>query len=610
MLKKLQLRPGMNQENTRYTNENGWWIGDKVRFRQGTPEKIGGWARLSSDYFLGVCRSLIPWVALDGFKLVGVGTNLKYYVENGGVYYDITPIRTTATLTNPFSTTLGLTTVTVTHTAHGAITGDFVTFSGASTVGSLNLNGEYQITKVDDNSYTITALSSANATATGGGTVTAAYQINVGPEVQTPSTGWGASTWSSGGWGTGVTTYAQLRTWSGSNFGEDLVFAPYGGAIYYWDFTSGLYARAVRADSLTGASDVPLAVNAVLVSDTSRFVIAFGCNELGSLVLDPMLIRWSDQESVTNWTPAAINQAGGVRLSTGSEIVARLQIRQEIVVWTDAAVYAMQYVGPPFVWNVQLMADNVSIVGPNAVATVSGVAYWMGHGKFYKYDGRVQTLPCDLRQYVFQNINETQLRQCFAGTNEAFHEIWWFYPSENSTVPDKYVVYNYLENIWYTGNMTRYAWVDKGVQLYPMAAGEDRIIYHEYGVDDNSGATAAPIAAYVESAEFDIDDGDKFGFVWRLLPDITFRGSTANNPSTTFTLYPMKNSGTGYGNSVGGDRFASVTRSVSVPVEEFTGQVYIRVRGRQMVIKVESADLGVTWQLGSPRIDIKVDGRR
>ena len=613
-LKKLTLKPGVNKENTRYANEeNGWYECDKVRFRQGTPEKIGGWQRISANTFLGVCRSLWNWVTLGGLNLLGVGTNLKFYIERGGTYYDITPIRATTTLgTNPF-TGNGTTTVTVTAPSHGAITGDFVTFSGVTGTYASVLNAQFQITVVNINSYTITTPSVVAAGATGGSAVSAAYQINVGPEFVAPLVGWGAGTWGAGTWGTGGTSNSTLRLWSQSNFGEDLVFGPRGGAMYYWDATSGVSTRAVELSTLAGASGVPTVQNFIFVSDINRFVFAFGCNDYGSAVQDPMLIRWSAQESAVNWTPAATNQAGSLRLSHGSELVSAIQTRQELVVFTDSALYSLQYNGSELVWGAQLLGDNLSIVGQNAVAVGSGVVYWMGVDKFYAYDGRVQTLPCDLRRYVFQDFNQTQAQQVFAGTNEGFNEVWWFYCSANSTTVDRYVVFNYLEKIWYYGELARTAWLDSGLIDYPIAATyANNIVQHENGVDDNTTGTPTAIEAYIESSEFDIEDGQHFGFVWRMLPDVTFTGSTAQNPSAVMTLIPMKGSGSGFNDpqSEGGSSSASVTRTATVPIEQFTNIVYIRVRGRQMIMKMASTGLGVTWQLGHPRIDVRMDGRR
>jgi len=613
-LKKLTLKPGVNRENTRYANEeNGWYECDKVRFRQGTPEKIGGWQRISANTFLGVCRSLWNWVTLGGLNLLGVGTNLKFYIERGGTYYDITPIRDTETLgTDPF-TGDGTTTVTVADTAHGAITGDFVTFSGVTGTYASVLNAQFQITVVNANSYTITTPSVVAAGATGGSAVSAAYQINTGPAFVAPLVGWGAGTWGAGTWGTGGTSNSTLRLWSQSNFGEDLVFGPRGGAMYYWDATSGVGTRAVELSTLAGASGVPTVQNFIFVSDINRFVFAFGCNDYGSAVQDPMLIRWSAQESAVNWTPAATNQAGSLRLSHGSELVSAIQTRQELVVFTDSALYSLQYNGSELVWGAQLLGDNLSIVGQNAVAVGSGVVYWMGVDKFYAYDGRVQTLPCDLRRFVFGDFNQTQAQQVFAGTNEGFNEVWWFYCSANSTTVDRYVVFNYLEKIWYYGAMARTAWLDSGLLDYPIAATyANNIVQHENGVDDNTTGTPTAIEAYIESSEFDIEDGQHFGFVWRMLPDVTFTGSTAQNPSAVMTLIPMKGSGSGFNDpqSEGGSSSASVTRTATVPIEQFTNIVYIRVRGRQMIMKMASTGLGVTWQLGHPRIDVRMDGRR
>jgi hypothetical protein len=623
-LKKLTLKPGVNKENTRYTNENGWYECDKVRFRQGTPEKIGGWTRISASTFLGVCRSLWNWVTLGSLNLVGVGTNLKFYIERGGIYNDITPIRDTVTLNNPFALTAS-TTVTVTDTAHGCVTGDFVTFSGAVDIGSVGtnvtaavLNQEFQVTVINSNTYTITISVVPNATAIagspgGGASVVAAYQVNTGSAFAIPLTGWGAGTWGSGAWGIGGTSNTSLQLWSQKNWGEDLVFGPRGGGMYYWDASAGVTTRGVNLTTLSGANGVPTKQNLIFVSDINRFVFAFGCNEIGSSVLDPMLIRWSDQESAVDWTPAATNQAGSLRLSDGSEIVSAIQARQEIVVFTDSAVYSLQYLGAPEVWGAQILGSNISIEGPNAVAIGSGVIYWMGVDKFYAYDGRVQTLPCDLRRYVFGDFNQAQAAQVFAGTNEGFNEVWWFYCSANSTTVDRYVVYNYLEKIWYYGNLARTAWLDSGLLEYPIAATYlGNIVEHENGVDDNSTGTPTAINAYIESAEFDIEDGQNFGFVWRMVPDVTFVGSTANNPSLTMTLIPMKGSGSGFNNpqSLGGSSSAAVTRTATVPIEQFTNIVYIRVRGRQMIMKAESTALGVTWQLGSPRIDVRMDGRR
>jgi hypothetical protein len=615
-LKKLLFKPGVNRENTRYTSENGWYECDKIRFRQGTPEKIGGWVKYTTEAYLGVCRALFAWVTLDSKKLLAIGTNLKYYIGFTNAIYDITPLRGSATLTNPFDTTNTSPIVLVTDVAHGCITGDYVTFSGASTVGGLNLNNEYVVTVVTGDTYTITASSPANATATGGGgAVLAEYQINVGLAVQQPFYGWGSGYWGFGPWGTGAGTVQEIRTWSQFNFGEDLIFGPRYGGIYIWygaDAAAGFITRGVLISSIIGASDVPTTQHYITVSDTSRFVFAFGCNDYGSATADPMLIRWSDQEDYLNWTPAPTNQAGSLRLSHGSEISTVLQVRQEILIWTDSSLYSLQYVGAPIVWGSTLLADNISCISPNGVTYANGIAFWMGTDKFYRYDGKADTLPCDLRQYVFSDINTDQPYQVFAGTNEGFNEVWWFYPSADSDSVNKYVVYNYVENVWYYGTMNRTAWLDTGIYSKPVAADSDTdlIVYHESGVDNNSGTNPEPIEAYISSAEFDIDDGDHFGFVFRIVPDVTFRGSTADSPNAEMTLIPMKNSGSGFSTSVGGADQATITRTAVVPIEQFTGQIYVRVRGRQMILKMASTGLGTTWQLGAPRIDIRQDGRR
>jgi len=698
-LQKILFKPGVNRENTRYTTEGGWYECDKVRFRQGNPEAIGGWTRVSPNTFNGICRSLWNWITLSGANLMGVGTNTKFYIESGGFYYDITPIRTTVTINNnPFVLTAS-TTVTVTDTAHGATTGSFVTFSGAVDIGSAGtnvtaavLNQEFQLTVIDANTYTITISVVPNATAIagspgGGASVVAAYQLNAGPEFQLPLVGWGAGAWGAGPWGVGTPDTLSLQIWNQINYGQNLLFGPRGGGIYYWDantststrgtllnadggnvtftnasptvvtattvFTEGAALQfnattamptgvsanttyyvtnvdgltfniANSAGTLINASstgtavyislivDVPTVVNTFTVSDTSRFVLAFGCNDYGSATLNPMLIRWSNQDDLYNWTPNATNQAGSIQISHGSEIITTVQTRQEIIVFTDSAVYSMQYLGPPYIWQTQILGDNISIMGPNAAGIASGIIYWMGVDKFYAYDGRVQTLNCDLRRYIFNDFNQEQNQQVFCGTNEGFNEIWWFYCSANSTQVDRYVIYNYLERAWSYGTMGRTAWIDSGLRSYPVAATLDQnLVNHEDGIDDNTTATTAPINAYISSSEFDIGDGHNFGFVWRVLPDLTFsnsvNSSTNADPQVAMTLYGLTNSGSGSTSNAGA---AVASSSTYVITEEFTGQIYTRMRGRQMIFKIESNQVGTTWQLGAPRIDIRQDGRR
>jgi hypothetical protein len=694
-LQQLKIAPGVNRENTRYASEGKWYESEKIRFRQGTPEQIGGWEKVSSNTFLGVCRSLFAWVTLASVEYVGVGTNLKFYVSREGTYYDVTPIRSTVTLgANPFATTDTATTITVTATAHGAVVGDFVTFSGATAVAGLTIVGEYQITlSISANSYQIQAASAANATTTGGGAaVVAVYQINTGPATQMPAYGWGAGYWGYSTWGSGTQAEGtEVRLWSQTNYGEDLVFGPRYGGMYYWDSSVGVGTRAVAVSSkggvvtftvasptemtlvstlsigtsftlsstgalptgltanttyyietltgnvatitttpggtevnVTGAGsgvnsiatllDVPLYQHKLMVSDVSRFTLAFGCNDIGSTVIDPMLIRWSDQENILDWYPQATNQAGSLHLSHGSEIYSTLQVRQEILVWTDTALYSLQYLGAPLVWGATLMDSNISSTHPNSVVLASGVVYWMGLNKFYMYDGRVQTLNCDLRQYVFSDMNFEQEYQVFGTTNEAFNEVWWFYCSADSTVVDKYVVYNYLEKIWYYGTMGRTAWLDAGLESTPIAATyNNQIVYQETGVVDGEGATDVAINSYIVSSQFDIGDGHNFAFVWRMLPDLTFRGSDETvTPQVTMTLLPLQNSGSGYTvpPSVGGSSSAAVVRTGAYAVDQFTGQINTRIRARQMSLKIESTTLGTQWQLGFPRIDLRPDGRR
>jgi hypothetical protein len=631
-LKKVMLKPGVNRENTRYTNEGGWYDCDKIRFRQGTPEKIGGWQLLSNNTYNGTCRSLWPWASLAGAPYLGVGTNTKYYIMVGGTYNDITPIQTTtAAGAVTFAATNGSSTITVTSVAHGVTPDTFVTFSGAVSLGgnitAPVLNAQYQVVSVvSANVFTITVSAVANASdvGNGGAATVGAYQVSAGYATETPTAGWGAGGWGLGPWGIGSPSDVSIRIWNAQNFGENLIYGPKGGAMYYWQANTSLTTRGTLLSAEVGASDVPLMQNQIIISDASRFVITFGVNDYGSTSQDPMLIRWSDQESAISWTPAATNQAGSLRLSHGSRIVTALQVRQEILVWTDTSLYSLQYLGPPIVWGSQLLSDNISIISNRAAAYSGGVTYWMGADKFYAYDGRTQTLPCDLLRYVFEDFNNDQAEQVFATTVEKFNEIWWFYCSANSDTTDKYVVFNYVEKVWYYGTLPRTAWLDASIiSQYPISAGpislsSGRLIYHEYGNDDNSTGTPAPITAFITSAEFDIDDGDSFGFVWRVIPDITFRGSSAASPAVTMYLLPLQNSGSGYNNntstnsnqSVAGDSFGAVTRIGVYPVEQFTGQINTRIRGRQMSIKVESTELGVAWQLGAPRIDIRPDGRK
>ena len=632
-LQKLVFRPGVNKENTNYSGEGGWWECDKVRFRSGFPEKIGGWTRFSNQQFLGTCRSLNNWTLLNGTSLIGVGTNSKMYLNKGGEYFDITPIfdttvnASTAT-SGPFFASNGSNTVTVVDATYNPEVGDYVIFSGAdnlySSSGNVSaaiLNTEYEVASVvNATAYTVTipTTATANDILHGGNTTTITYLLPSGNDVYSIGTGWGAGPWSRGTWSSGFTTGigSQLRLWTQDNFGEDLVFAPRGGEIYYWDATAGVTTRAITLEEASTAAGfagqfVPNKVNQIISSAVQRFVIAFGSNPYdptdANTPFDPLLVRWSDQENPFDWVADPTNQSGEQRLTIGSSIIQAVNTRQEIVVFTDAAVYSMQYLGPPYVWGFQLLQDNISIMSPRSAITINNITYWMGTDKFFMYSGRVETLPSSLRQFVFQNLNREQAWQVFAASNEQYSEVWWFYPSGNSLVVDSYVVYNYLDRVWYYGTMARTAWLDSGTLLSPLGADYNgRLLNHESGVDDVSGPAPAPIAAYIQSSDFDIGDGHNFGFVWRILPDITFLNSSATNPSGTMVVKPRTNAGSPYG----APNAPTVTRTVAIPVEQFTGQVYTRIRGRQMAFRMESTDLGVTWQLGSPRIDIRPDGRR
>ena len=805
MLQKLQMRPGINRESTTLANEGGWFGGDKIRFRSGQVEKIGGWSidsgvvYTTGNIYQGVCRSLKNWTGLTGYNYLGIGTNTKFYIQNGtsGYIYDVTPIRSvSAAGAATFSATNGSSTIIVTQVAHGALNGDSVTFTSAAGLGGnitaaiLNYAGGYQITYINSNSYSITVSATANSsdTGTGGSSTIATFQISIGNVIYSANVGWGAGGWggvngglASTGWGSAApasqSISQQLRIWSQANYGQNLVFNPRGGPIYYWVVNStGNYnvaqalsptntntQNATATLTTTGASSAagiatltfaaqsstpytvgstilvsgitptgfngtytvtactttsvsyanstsgpqtvagtvtngtqywltdascPTVANYVMVSDSSRFVIAFGTDTYGNGVQNPMLISWSDQQNILTWTPAVTNQAGNFTLSRGSQIISAIQTRQEIVVFTDIAIYSMQYLGAPYVWGFNILADNISIIGPNVAISVNNVTYWMGQDKFFMYSGQVQTLPCTLREYVYQNINKSQGYQFFAGINEGFNEIWWFYCSANSTTIDRYVIYNYLDQVWYYGNLTRTAWADTPLRVYPTAAGyapvttltsaitatsttmnvvsttgfdtsgvvlvgaeyvaytgttstsftglqrgqrgstatlhqsggtatgitnvKSGIIYHENGVDDGTTNPPSPITSYVQSSDFDIGDGHNFGFVWRIIPDVSFNGSTAAEPKVTFTMLPRQNPGSNYGSTdlapvVSGQSYVNQN---TYDVQQFTQYAYCRLRGRQMALVVFSNTTGVQWTLGAPRLDVKPDGKR
>jgi hypothetical protein len=763
-LTKLEFRPGINKESTSYANEGGYFACDKVRFRSGYAEKLGGWVNQSSNTFLGICHTLWNWVTFGGSNLLGFGTNSKYYIENGGTYYDVTPIFSSGVIAaNPFTTTNGSLLVTVTQSGHGSTIGSYVTFSGVASSGvinGINFDGEFEIVAVPtSNSYQIVAPNVATSTGSGGGSlVVSQLQVPAGLSTYSGGVGWGKPPWGAGGWGSAVAAGTDLRLWSQDNFNDDLIFNYRRGPIYYWTLDLAAYARArllsdianetIRATTtatvsasvttitvvdptgiesgavITGSGiaagtyvttaydggfSVPLSAtttgsftistitisyagrhipeqtNQVLTSSVSNFTICFGSNPYSPATFtsdfDPMLVRWSDADNAYDWVPSATNQSGEQLLSHGSFIQCAVDTRQEILIWTDAALFSMQYLGPPYVWGINLMMDNISIISPNAAITVNNVTYWMGVDKFYMYSGRVETLPCTLRQYVYTDLNTSQYGQIVCGTNEGYNEIWWFYPSADSLVNNRYVIYNHLERIWYYGTIDRTAWLDSpGLRTYPLgvfslqssyldtainssvttislvdassypnegtitidseqitytgktgntltgcvrgsngttaashiqysAVGfkvPNQVMLHEFGNDDVSQSPSLPIEAYIESSDFDISDGENFGYVWRMLPDLTFAGSNASSPTVTLTVKPRQNSGSNY---TAADS-PTVIRTSTIPIQQYTGQVYTRVRGRQMAFRLDSTELGVAWQMGAMRIDVKPDGRR
>ena len=639
-LTKLQFRPGVNRETTSYSNEGGWFDCDKVRFRFGTPEKIGGWEKLSGQSFLGTARALHPFVALDGTSFLGVGTHLKYYLEEGGGFNDITPLRvTTAAGAATFAATNGSSTITVTDADHGANENDFVTFSGAASLGGLVtaavLNQEYQIFNIVstsayqikaravatvaqitvDGQYTPTLIvANGSDTGNGGGSVVCKYQIVTGLDTTVAGTGWGAGTYSRGTWGSGASLTAVgdiLRIWTHDNFGEDLIINVRDGGIYYWDksTSSAPFARAVALSDLAGAdATTPTVAKQVLISDRDRHVIVFGCDAQNNIgVQDPLLIRFSDQENPLVWTAQPTNTAGDLRIGTGSEIITAVETRQQILVFTDRSLHAMQYLGPPFTFGISLISENITIASPLSAIAVDDSVYWMGEEEFYVYTGQVQKLPCSVRSYVFGDFNTSQSEKVTAAVNSSFSEIWWFYPSAGSETNDKYVVFNYQEQAWYYGTIARSAWIDRGISQFPISAGLDGYLYyHEFGQDDGSVNPPAAIPSFIESSQMSIGAGDNFVFLSRLIPDVTFDGSSSPTPSVSMTLETRQFPGTAYT----GTKSNTVQRSATVPVEQFTDQVFVRLRGRSFAFKIDSSDTGVEWRLGTPRVDLRPDGRR
>ena len=619
-LQKIQFKPGVVRDITAYTNEGGWYDCDLVRFQNSFPQSIGGWAKYSLNSFLGTCRELINWVILSGENYLGVGTNLKFYIESGLVFNDITPIRRTVVLSGAFAATNGSTTITVTDASHGAVTNDFVTFSGAVSVGgnitAAILNKEYQITVTNSNTYTITASIAANGsdTGTGGASITAAYQINTGLNVQVLGTGWGAGSWGRGGWGsaTTVTAAGTLRLWTSDNFGEDLLFNVRDAGVYFWDASNALSVRGVTLASVSTDVQTPTIATQIIVSDNDRHVIAFGANNYlsssNTLVTtqDPLLIKFSNQEDYTVWTSTATNTAGDLRLGSGTHIIRAIETKREILVWTDLALYSMQFIGPPYTFGITMVASGITSMGFNCFAAVDDVVMWMGQGKFYIFSGSTQELPCPLKNYIFTDLNIGESDKIYASVNSEFNEVTWFYPTADSTENNAYVTFNYADRAWTYGSLARTAWIDRGTSTYPIAAAPDGYLYnHEFGMDDGSTSPATPLNAYIESSPFDIGDGDNFVFIRRIIPDVTFVNST-NTPTVDMTLKMQNFPGSNYNKTTD----SPVIRSATVPVEQFTTQAYVRLRGRQATFKVESNTLGTRWSLGSPRIEVQPDGRR
>ena len=613
-LTKIQFSPGVDKEGTEYTADAGWFDSDKIRFRQGRPEKIGGWQKYTENSFLGICRSIFDWASLESIKYIGLGTNLKFYVTQGNAFNDVTPIRSTTSAGDvTFAATNGSSTLTVTDTAHGAAVNDFVTFSGAVSLGgnitATVLNQEYQIVSVPDaDTYTITAKDTSGATVTadgsdsgdGGASVVGAYQINTGLNTYVSGTGWGAGAWGSGTFGSSssVSSAGQLRLYSQDAFGEDLIFNPRGGGIYYWDESSGTGTRAVNISSLAGASDVPTVALRVLVSE-DQHVIAFGCNPIGSSDIDPLFVRFSDQESAADWTPTATNTAGGVRINSGSQIIGAVKARQEILIWTDVSLHSMRFIGAPFTFQFTRLSADISMISPNAAVNARGVVYFMDRGNFFVYNGSVQPLPCSVKDYVFSNINMDQAFKVFAAENNDFNEVIWFYPvGEGNTEVTNYVAYNYLENLWSVGTLSRGAWSGANTMNYPLAStaldGEPNYLYqHEFGYDADGEA----MEAYIESGDLELSDGEFFMFIKRIIPDFTFSGNTSDAQTDIIIKgsdFPLE---------------TATTLSTST-ITSTTKQSFVRNRARHSIVRIESNGSGYGWRLGDLRFDMRQDGRR
>jgi len=626
---KLQFRPGINRDQTNYSNEGGWYECDKIRFRSGYPEKIGGWVKATPRFMLGVCRQLFGWITSYSDNFLACGTNKKVYIEVAGNFFDITPLRpvnptfTTPTTNNCFSTTSGSSIVTVTITGSVAAAGNYVTFTGANSIGTitaalLNTNHEIQ-TAINADAFTINVGTAANTTGAGGGTtINAAFEIDVGNPTQTLGYGWGTGAWGDNfGWGLNSPdpVFLPQEDWWFDQFDNDLVMNIRNDAIYYWSRgtnstpDAALATRAVLLSSLGGAADVPNKAMQILVSQNDKHLLAFGCQPYAGnpTDFDPLLIRWATQDNPAIWTPAVTNSAGFLRVSRGSEIVRAIPTKQEILVFTEATLNSLQFTGTTDVFSLQEIGDNLSIIGPRAVTIVNNMTFWMGKDKFYVYSGRVETLPCSLRNFVFTDINYNQANQIICGTNEGWNEVWWMYPSANSNVNNRYVIFNHLERVWYYGNIDRTAWLDSPLRDYPQAVKADNVnelsylLNHEDGTNDDG----APLVAYIQSSDFDITEGDKFMLTRRIIPDINFAGSSAANPEANFVIRPRNFPGSTYQSNP-----SNTQRVIQTTVNQFTDQVFLRARARQVALRVESSGLDTQWQLGSPRLDLRPDGTR
>jgi hypothetical protein len=626
-LQKLTFTPGVNRDQTNYANEGGWYACDKVRFRSGYPQKLGGWVRYGTLVIQGACRQMFNWVTTYSDNLMGLGTNEKLYIEVGGNLYDITPIRatltnaTTPSTGNSLATTNGSRTITVNIAGWGGDTGDWVTISGATTFGGIpatELNGNYKVTRISAGVFTYTVASAATSTvAAGGGTsIVMAFEISAGNPIVTFGYGWGTSTWGRGAWGSGSTVPINLpqKDWWIGNFDNDMIANVRNGAIYIWERgiinnpTIALTTRAVLLSSLGGAADVPTEVMQTLVSQNDKHLLAFGCTPYGGGEFDPLLIRWATQDNPTVWTPLPTNSAGFLRVSRGSNIVCAVPMRQEIIVFTNATLSSLQFLGTSDVFGIQELADTISIIGPRAVTTVNNTAYWMGHDKFYAYSGRVETLPSTLRNHVFNNINYEQADQIISGTNEGWNEVWWMYPTADSNYNNAYVIYNHLENVWYYGTIARTAWLDTPLRNYGQAVDTDPNTWTGVMYNQEQGANDGllPMVSYIQSSDFDISDGEQFTLIKRIIPDLNFAGSTAAVPRAYMTVTPRNFPGAAYMTEA--EEVINLTSAI--PVEQYTNQVFIRARARQMGLKISSVDLDTQWQLGAPRIDGRPDGKR